>query len=153
MSPKCTYFFTGCAIIFSTLRTSRIVYRMERGIIIMSNFIRDIQNAVDKANSMGLGDFMFNDPRSKGRSSRKNNKRRSSGSTKRCCSKKRSTCGTKRRTSRKQSTRGTQRRSSGNRKSTCCKKRNTCRKRCSCHKRGCHGSGSIHFKKKWKWSF
>ncbi|WP_397251683.1 CotG/ExsB N-terminal domain-containing protein [Peribacillus simplex] len=141
---------------------------MERGIIIMSNFIRDIQNAVDRANSMGLGDFMFKDPRSKGRSSRKNDKkRRSTCSTKRCTSRKRSTCGTKRRSSKKRSTRntqrrscwkrsstrGTQRRSSRNRKSTGCKKRNTCRKRCSSHKRGCHGSGSIKFKKKWKWSF
>ncbi|TKH01322.1 hypothetical protein FC682_23280 [Peribacillus simplex] len=106
----------------------------------MSDIIRDIQNAVDRANSMGLSDFMFKDPHSKGRSSRTSNKC-SACSTKRCTSRNRnrSTCGTQRDTSR--STCSTQRRTS--------RKRSTCgTQRASCWKRSTSGTqrGSC-----WKW--
>ncbi|MEW5549513.1 hypothetical protein ABGT22_05965, partial [Peribacillus frigoritolerans] len=90
----------------------------------MSDIIRDIQNAVDRANSMGLSDFMFNDPHPIGRHSRtSNNKGCSSCSTKRCMGRNRSTRGTQRRTS--SSTCRTQRRTSRNTHRGSCWKRST----------------------------
>lgn len=117
----------------------------------MSDIIRDIQNAVDRANSMGLSDFMFNDPHPIGRHSRtSNNEGCSTCSTKRCTGRNRSTrgtqrrtssstCSTQRRTSRnthrgscwKRSTSGTQRGSCWKRRSTCSRQRRTSRNRCS----------------------
>lgn len=137
----------------------------------MSDIIRDIQNAVDRANSMGLSDFMFNDPHPIGRHSRtSNNKRCSSCSTKRCMGKNRSTRGTQRRTSSstcstqrctsrnthrgscwKRSTSGTQRGSSWKRRSTCSRQRRTSRNQCSSN--NCRWLCCNNFRNKRKWCF
>lgn len=137
----------------------------------MSDIIRDIQNAVDRANSMGLSDFMFNDPHPIGRHSRtSNNKRCSSCSTKRCMDRKRSTRGTQRRTSSstcstqrctsrnthrgscwKRSTSGTQRGSSWKRRSTCSRQRRTSRNQCSSN--NCRWLCCNNFRNKRKWCF
>lgn len=136
----------------------------------MSDIIRDIQNAVDRANSMGLSDFMFNDPHPIGRHSRtSNNKGCSSCSTKRCMGRNRSTrgtrrtssstCRTQRRTSRnthrgscwKQSTSGTQRGSCWKRRSTCSRQRRTSRNRCSSN--NCRWLCCNNFRNKRKWCF
>lgn len=137
----------------------------------MSDIIRDIQNAVDRANSMGLSDFMFNDPHPIGRHSRTSNtKRCSSCSTKRCMGRNRSTRGTQRRTSRstcrtqrrtsrnthrgscwKRSTSGTQRGSCWKRRSTCSRQRRTSRNRCSSN--NCRWLCCNNFRNKRKWCF
>lgn len=137
----------------------------------MSDIIRDIQNAVDRANSMGLSDFMFNDPHPIGRHSRtSNNKGCSSCSTKRCMGRNRSTRGTQRRTSSstcrtqrrtsrnthrgscwKRSTSGTQRGSCWKRRSTCSRQRCTSRKRCSSN--NCRWLCCNNFRNKRKWCF
>ncbi len=137
----------------------------------MSDIIRDIQNAVDRANSMGLSDFMFNDPHPIGRHSRtSNNKGCSTCSTKRCMGRNRSTrstqrrtsrstCSTQRRTSRnthrgscwKRSTSGTQRGSCWKRRSTCSRQRRTSRNRCSSN--NCRWLCCNNFRNKRKWCF
>lgn len=137
----------------------------------MSDIIRDIQNAVDRANSMGLSDFMFNDPHPIGRHSHtSNNKGCSSCSTKRCMGRNRSTrgtqsrtssstCRTQRRTSRnthrgscwKRSTSGTQRGSCWKRRSTCSRQRRTSRNRCSSN--NCRWLCCNNFRNKRKWCF
>lgn len=137
----------------------------------MSDIIRDIQNAVDRANSMGLSDFMFNDPHPIGRHSRtSNNKGCSSCSTKRCMGRNQSTRGTQRRTSRstcrtqrrtsrntqrgscwKRSTSGTQRGSCWKRRSTCSRQRRTSRNRCSSN--NCRWLCCNNFRNKRKWCF
>mgnify|MGYP001108667968 CR=1 FL=1 len=137
----------------------------------MSDIIRDIQNAVDRANSMGLSDFMFNDPHPIGRHSRtSNNKGCSSCSTKRCMDRNRSTRGTQRRTGRytcstqrrtsrntqrgtcwKRSTSGTQRGSCWKRRSTCTRQRRTSRNRCSSN--NCRWLCCNNFRNKRKWCF
>lgn len=137
----------------------------------MSDIIRDIQNAVDRANSMGLSDFMFNDPHPIGRHSRtNNNKGCSSCSTKRCMGRNRSTRGTQRRTSSptcrtqrrtsrnthrgscwKRSTSGTQRGSCWKRRSTCSRQRRTSRNRCSSN--NCRWLCCNNFRNKRKWCF
>lgn len=137
----------------------------------MSDIIRDIQNAVDRANSMGLSDFMFNDPHPIGRHSRtSNNKGCSSCSTKRCMGRNRSTrgtqsrtssstCRTQRRTSRnthrgscwKRSTSGTQRGSCWKRRSTCSRQWRTSRNRCSSN--NCRWLCCNNFRNKRKWCF
>ncbi|WP_434092158.1 CotG/ExsB N-terminal domain-containing protein [Peribacillus frigoritolerans] len=137
----------------------------------MSDIIRDIQNAVDRANSMGLSDFMFNDPHPIGRHSRtNNNKGCSTCSTKRCTGRNRSTRGTQRRTGRstcstqrrtsrntqrgscwKRSTSGTQRGSCWKRRSTCTRQRRTSRNRCSSN--NCRWLCCNNFRNKRKWCF
>lgn len=137
----------------------------------MSDIIRDIQNAVDRANSMGLSDFMFNDPHPIGRHSRtSNNKGCSSCSTKRCMGRNRSTRGTQRRTSSstcrtqrrtsrnthrgscwKRSTSRTQRGSCWKRRSSCSRQRRTSRNRCSSN--NCRWLCCNNFRNKRKWCF
>lgn len=138
----------------------------------MSDIIRDIQNAVDRANSMGLSDFMFNDPHPIGRHSRtSNNKGCSSCSTKRCMDRNRSTRGTQRRTSRstcstqRRTSRNTQRSSCWKWRSTCSTQRRTSRNRCSicsrqrrasrnrCSSNHCRWLCCNNFRNKRKWCF
>lgn len=105
-------------------------------------FNDDIQKAINKVVSLGLDNFMFQEPSSTKKHSDDNcrtscHERRTSSHRRSCCTKQR-TCNKKRTCCKKHHT-CDKRRTCCTKQRTCNKKR-TCHKRCSCHKKKSHQS-------------